>query len=218
MFTARRKADYCERSQHRQDSIDRWSRMFLRALSRRIGVLGAFLAVALPAATVVAPAEAQAATLSMRGADVSSLQRAVALGAKYYTSAGAVADPLDILKCAGVNYIRLRVWNNPVSGYNNAAKVLAYARTVKAKGFKLLIDFRYSDTWGDAGVQTKPAAWSGHGISTLTKDVYDYTYGLCTSLKAQGTTPDSVQTGNEINVGMLWNDGRVVNNDFTNLS
>ena len=34
----------------------------------------------------------------------------------------------------------------------------------------------------------------------------------------QGTTPDSVQIGNEINVGMLWNDGKVVNNDFTNLS
>ncbi len=27
-----------------------------------------------------------------------------------------------------------------------------------------------------------------------------------------------MQIGNEINVGMLWNDGKVVNNDFTNLS
>jgi arabinogalactan endo-1,4-beta-galactosidase len=67
-------------------------------------------------------------------------------------------------------------------------------------------------------VQTKPAAWAGHGISALTKDVYDYTYAVCSGLKAQGTTPDSVQIGNEINVGMLWNDGKVVNNDFTNLS
>ena len=192
--------------------------MFLREVRKRFGVLGALLAVALPAAALAVPAGAQAATLSMRGADVSTLQRAVDLGAKYYTAAGAVADPLDILQGAGVNYVRLRVWNNPVSGYNNAAKVLAYARTVKAKGFKLLVDFHYSDTWADPGVQTKPAAWSSHGISALTKDVYDYTYGLCTSLKAQGTTPDSVQIGNEINVGMLWNDGKVVNNDFTNLS
>ena len=192
--------------------------MVLRDIRQRFGVLGALLAVTLPAAALAVPAVAQAATLSMRGADVSSLQRAVDLGAQYYTAAGTAADPLDILRDAGVNYIRLRVWNNPVSGYNNAAKVLAYARTVKAKGFKLLIDFHYSDTWADPGVQTKPAAWASHGISTLTKDVYDYTYGLCTSLKAQGTTPDSVQIGNEINVGMLWNDGRVVNNDFTNLS
>jgi arabinogalactan endo-1,4-beta-galactosidase len=41
---------------------------------------------------------------------------------------------------------------------------------------------------------------------------------VCTSLKAQGTAPDGVQLGNEINVGMLWNDGKVVDNDFTNLS
>jgi len=35
-------------------------------------------------------------------------------------------DPLDILKGIGVNYIRLRIWNNPASGYNNEAKVLAF--------------------------------------------------------------------------------------------
>jgi arabinogalactan endo-1,4-beta-galactosidase len=192
--------------------------MFPREIRKRIGALGAVLVVAAGAAAVAAPSEAQASTLSMRGADVSTLQRAVELGAKYYTAAGAVADPLDILKSAGVNYVRLRVWNNPRSGYNNAAKVLAYAKTVKAKGFKLLVDFHYSDTWADPGKQAKPAAWSSHGISALTTDVYDYTYGVCNSLKAQGTTPDSVQIGNEINVGMLWNDGKVINNDFTNLS
>ncbi len=117
-----------------------------------------------------------------------------------------------------MNYVRLRVWNNPASGYNNKAKVLQYAKTVKAKGLKLLVDFHYSDTWADPGKQYKPAAWASHGISQLQTDVYDYTYDVCNSLKAQGTTPDSVQIGNEINVGMLWNDGKVINNDFTNLS
>jgi len=48
--------------------------------------------------------------------------------------------------------------------------------------------------------------------------VYDYTYDVCTSLKNQGTTPDSVQIGNEINVGMLWPEGRVTNNDFAPLA
>src|SRR5690349_1273955 len=141
--------------------------MALREFRNRIGVLGAALAVALPTAALAVPAQAQAATLSMRGADVSTLQRAADLGAKYYTAAGAAADPLDILKGAGVNYVRLRVWNNPASGYNNPAKVLAYAKTVKAKGFKLLIDFHYSDTWADPGKQAKPAAWSSHGIGAL---------------------------------------------------
>ncbi|HEY9523808.1 MAG TPA: glycosyl hydrolase 53 family protein [Thermopolyspora sp.] len=176
-------------------------------------------AVTLCAPGLVAPSPALAAnSLTMRGADVSSVQRSLDLGAKYYNASGTAADPLDILAGVGLNYVRLRIWNDPVSGYNNKAKVLAYARTVKAKGLKLMIDFHYSDTWADPGKQFKPAAWATHGISQLQTDVYNYTYDVCHSLKAQGTTPDSVQIGNEINVGMLWNDGKVINNDFTNLS
>jgi arabinogalactan endo-1,4-beta-galactosidase len=175
-------------------------------------------ALAVAAGGLAAPSPAAAATtLTMLGADVSTAQRALDLGARYFNASGTAGDPLDILKGAGVNYARLRVWNNPRSGYNNKAKVLAYARTVKAKGLKLLIDFHYSDTWADPGKQFKPAAWASHGIAQLQTDVSTYTSDICTSLKAQGTTPDSVQIGNEINVGMLWNDGRVVNSNFTNL-
>jgi arabinogalactan endo-1,4-beta-galactosidase len=170
------------------------------------------------AATLTTGQPAYAAPLSMLGADVSTLQRALDLGAKYYDANGTQRDPLDILKGAGVNYVRLRIWNDPISGYNNQAKVLQQARAVKAKGLKLMVDFHYSDTWADPGKQFKPAAWSSHGIGQLQTDVYNYTYDVCAALKAQGTTPDSVQIGNEINTGMLWNDGRVVNNDFTNLS
>ncbi|WP_225850484.1 glycosyl hydrolase 53 family protein [Streptomyces sp. HPF1205] len=176
-------------------------------------------AVALPASVLTTPTSAHAAnSLSMRGADMSTTQRALDLGAKYYDTNGTARDPLDILKDAGVNYVRLRIWNDPASGYNNKAKVLQYAKAVKARGLKLLVDFHYSDTWADPGKQYKPAAWSSHGISQLQSDVYNYTYDVCAGLKAQGTTPDSVQIGNEINTGMLWNDGKVVNNDFTNLS
>ncbi|GIJ46821.1 arabinogalactan endo-beta-1,4-galactanase [Virgisporangium aliadipatigenens] len=166
--------------------------------------------------TTAAPA--QAATLSMLGADVSTLQRALDLGARYYNASGSAADPYDILRSAGVNYARLRIWNNPASGYNNKAKVLQQARAIKAKGLKLLLDFHYSDTWADPGKQFKPAAWASHNLSALQSDVYTYTLDVCNALKAQGTTPDTVQVGNEINVGMLWNDGKVVNNNFAPLA
>lgn len=188
------------------------SRPMVRHLAR-IAAVGLALV-----STVVGAGPASAAPLTMLGADVSTVQRSLDLGARYYAANGTQGDPLDILKGVGVNYVRLRVWNNPASGYNNAAKVLAYARTVKAKGLRLMVDFHYSDTWADPGKQFKPAAWSTHGIGQLQTDVYNYTFQLCNSLKAQGTTPDSVQIGNEINVGMLWNDGKVINNDFTNLS
>lgn len=163
------------------------------------------------------PAHA-ASTLSMLGADVSSLQHAEDLGARFYYSNGTPGDPLQILKDNGVNYIRLRIWVNPANGYNNETKVLEFARAVKAKGLKLLIDFHYSDTWADPGHQTPPAAWANHNLGQLEADVYNYTYGVCSALKAQGTAPDSVQIGNEINTGMLWPTGEVVNNNFTNLA
>ncbi|MFL6122175.1 arabinogalactan endo-beta-1,4-galactanase [Actinophytocola sp.] len=185
--------------------------------TRRAGKVAVLLTALTLPATLLAPPTAAAASLGMLGADVSSLQRALDLGARYYDANGTARDPLDILKGAGVNYVRLRIWHNPRSGYNNKDKVLRYARAVKAKGLKLLVDFHYSDTWADPGTQTKPAAWSGHGIGQLRTDVYDYTYDVCDSLKAQGTAPDSVQIGNEINTGMLWDDGKVVNNNFTNL-
>jgi arabinogalactan endo-1,4-beta-galactosidase len=166
--------------------------------------------------TRATPAHA-ASSLSMLGADVSSLQRAEDLGAKYYYANGTQGDPLQILKDNGVNYIRLRIWVNPASGYNNETKVLAFAKQVKAKGLKLLIDFHYSDTWADPGHQTPPAAWANYSLSQLETAVYNYTYDVCSSLKAEGATPDSVQIGNEINVGMLWPTGEVINNNFTNL-
>ncbi len=184
----------------------------------RLAVLASAVLLGTVAVVTAATPASAANTLTMRGADISSLQRSLDLGAKYYNASGVAADPLDILKGMGVNYVRLRVWNNPASGYNNMTKVLAYAKTVKAKGLSLMVDFHYSDTWADPGKQYKPAAWASHGIAALQTDVYNYTYSVCNALKAQGTTPDSVQIGNEINVGMLWNDGKVVNNDFTNLS
>ncbi len=186
----------------------------------RLCMAFALLIVALVLGTrsIATPTPAMAASkLTMLGADVSSLQHGEDLGAKYYYANGTQGDPLQILKDNGVNYIRLRIWVNPKSGYNNETKVLQFAKSVKAKGLKLLIDFHYSDTWADPGHQSKPAAWASHTISQLQTDVYNYTYGVCTALKAQGTTPDSVQIGNEINTGMLWPTGEVINNNFTNL-
>lgn len=157
-------------------------------------------------------------SLSIRGADVSSLQRALDLGQKYYYANGSQGHPLDILKSVGVNYIRLRVWVNPASGYNDKDNVVAFAQVVKSKGLKLMIDFHYSDTWADPGTQTKPAAWSSHNLSQLKTDVYNHTLDVCTALKNAGATPDMIQIGNEITNGMLWPEGKIVNNDFTNLS
>ncbi|MEE3920467.1 glycosyl hydrolase 53 family protein [Micromonospora sp. BRA006-A] len=153
----------------------------------------------------------------MRGADVSSLQRSLDLGAKYYDAGGVARDPLDILRSVGLNYVRLRVWNNPASGYNNKSRVLAQARAAKAKGLKVLIDFHYPTPGPTPASSTSPPPGPGTAsASSATTCTPSPTTSAPPS--GQGTLPDSVQIGNEINVGMLWNEGKVVNNDFAPLA
>ncbi|MCX5409253.1 arabinogalactan endo-1,4-beta-galactosidase [Streptomyces sp. NBC_00335] len=149
--------------------------------------------------------------LAVKGVDVSSLEKSEDLGGVYRTSGGTAGDALTILKSAGANYGRLKVWVNPADGYNDKAHVLAAARRIKAQGMKLLVDFHYSDIWADPGAQTKPAAWSGHSYAQLTTDVYQHTYDVLNALKAQGTTADLVQIGNETNTSMLWPEGSTDN-------
>lgn len=145
--------------------------------------------------------------LSILGADISSLKKSEDLGGVYRETDGTPGDALDILKNHGLNYARLRVWVDPADGYHNKERVLEMAQRFKEKGIKLLVDFHYSDNWADPGKQYKPAAWEGLDFPALKKAMYDYTFDVCSSLVAQGTPPDMVQVGNEINSGMLWPDG-----------
>ncbi|WP_377268866.1 glycosyl hydrolase 53 family protein [Peterkaempfera sp. SMS 1(5)a] len=149
--------------------------------------------------------------LTVRGADVSTLKKSEDKGGVYRNADGTTGDALTILHSAGMNYARLKVWVNPADGYNNKARVLTMAKRIKALGMGLLIDFHYSDSWADPGKQTKPAAWSTHTLAQLETDVYNHTYDVLNALKAQGTTADMVQIGNEINGGILWSEGSTDN-------
>jgi arabinogalactan endo-1,4-beta-galactosidase len=145
------------------------------------------------------------------GADVSSLPSSLAAGAKYFDGHGSPADPLELLASHGVNYIRLRVWVNPPNGCNSPARILEFAPRIKERGFRLLIDFHYSDTWADPAHQSKPAAWDGLDFRRLQGNLFDHTYHLCHALAAAGSAPDMVQIGNEITPGMLLPDGATDN-------
>src|SRR5581483_1946859 len=151
------------------------------------------------------------ASIPIRGGDVSSLERGEELGGVYENSSGTQQDALTILGNAGMNYARLRVWVNPADGFDNETQLLAMAKKVKAKGMGLLLDLHYSDTWADPGHQAIPAAWATASLSQLESDVYTYSKKVVGDLVAQGTAPDMVQTGNEINGGMLWNYGSTSN-------
>ncbi|MCX6152429.1 MAG: glycosyl hydrolase 53 family protein [Ignavibacteriales bacterium] len=144
----------------------------------------------------------------IRGVDISFTPQIEDLGGKYKVN-GVTKDALDIFKESGANYVRLRLWYAPSDGYCGLAKTLDYAKRVKAKGFRFLLDFHYSDWWADPGKQTKPAAWANLSFDVLKDSVYAYTKNVITQLKNQNTLPDMVQIGNEITGGMLWPDGKL---------
>ena len=146
--------------------------------------------------------------LSILGADISSLKKSEDLGGVYMETDGQPGDAVRILAAHGMNYARLRVWLDPADGYNSKETLLAMALRLKEAGMGLLVDFHYSDDWADPGKQIKPAAWESLDFEGLKQAVYEHTYDVCSSLVAQGTPPQMVQVGNEINAGMLWPDGK----------
>ncbi|MBO6203870.1 MAG: glycosyl hydrolase 53 family protein, partial [Selenomonas sp.] len=52
----------------------------------------------------------------IKGADVSMLPEMESLGAKFYDTDGTQMDELQIMKNHGINWIRLRIWNDPKAG------------------------------------------------------------------------------------------------------
>ncbi|WP_171972568.1 glycosyl hydrolase 53 family protein [Mucilaginibacter polytrichastri] len=154
------------------------------------------------------------------GADISFLPELEAKGLKF-SDKGVQKDALEILKDHGFNYIRLRIFNNPArdSGYSpnkgfcDLEHTRQMAKRVKAAGMKLLLDFHYSDYWADPQQQYKPAGWRGQDFNTIKHAVYTYTVDVLQQLKSQGTLPDMVQVGNEINHGMIWPEGEINNLD-----
>jgi len=157
---------------------------------------------------------------NMLGADISFLPQLEDRGMKFSDS-GVQKDPILILKNHGFNYVRLRIFNDPStdSGYSphkgfcDLEHTKQMAKRVKAANMKLLLDFHYSDYWADPGKQFKPAAWRNLPFDELKKALYDYTKKVMQELKEQGTEPDMVQVGNEINHGMVWPEGNISHPD-----
>ncbi|WP_293892201.1 glycosyl hydrolase 53 family protein [Flavobacterium sp.] len=150
-----------------------------------------------------------------KGADVGWLPQMEATGYKFYDADGKEKDCLQLLKDRGMNSIRLRVWVNPnddkASGHCSKEETVVMALRAQKMGMRVMIDFHYSDSWADPTKQYKPKAWKNHSFPELLNDVYNHTFDVISALKKAGVTPEWVQIGNEIPVGMLWPDGSTDN-------
>lgn len=160
------------------------------------------------------------------GGDISLLPKYEQAGAQYYEQDGkAIASPLTFFKQQGMNAMRLRLFVDPskntgVDKDANVCQDLEYVKTlgkrIKDAGFKLMLDFHYSDTWADPGKQWTPDAWKNLTDAQLQKKLYEYTKDVLQQMKAAGAEPDMIQTGNEITYGMLWGTRAAVGNNNTN--
>ncbi|MBM6992537.1 MAG: glycosyl hydrolase 53 family protein [Prevotella sp.] len=147
-----------------------------------------------------------------KGADVSWITQMESEGLTFNNKNGVATECMKLLKeDCNVDAIRLRVWVNPVDGWNNADDVLAKARRAAALGLRLMIDFHLSDTWADPSAQHIPTAWEAYGLDEMKKAVAAHVTETLTKLKTFGITPEWVQIGNETPTGILWPLGEIDN-------
>ncbi|WP_306909918.1 glycosyl hydrolase 53 family protein [Arthrobacter sp. B3I9] len=154
-------------------------------------------------------------TLRIRGADISFTLQEEAIN-QPVSDNGREAPVEQILKDNGANFVRLRLWVNPLRGTSDLNSALTLARRAQAAGLRLLVDFHYSDTWADRTSQQPPAAWQGMSYGELLSTVESYTRESVAAFAKQGTPADIVQIGNEVTRGMLWPYGQVTLPDDEN--
>jgi arabinogalactan endo-1,4-beta-galactosidase len=151
----------------------------------------------------------------LKGGDVSELTYVEQGGGVYYETNGVATPCLQILKNHGCNIVRLRLYNDPSpansdlpQGIQSPTNILDLARQAQALGFQIELTFYYSDGWAN----NVPRAWTNDTFVQLTNAVYNFTTNFMTEMQAQGTAPQFVSLGNEINTsGLLLPFGNTTN-------
>ncbi|SHI17792.1 arabinogalactan endo-1,4-beta-galactosidase [Butyrivibrio fibrisolvens DSM 3071] len=149
----------------------------------------------------------------MRGVDISSFLSEIESGVVFKDYEGNDIDSqgfFDLLADSGVNYVRIRVWNDPYdengNGYGGGNcdidRAISMGEYATNAGMKVYIDFHYSDFWADPNKQMCPKAWEGMSISEKETTLYDYTKESLEKLKDAGVDVGLVAVGNETDSGM----------------
>lgn len=159
------------------------------------------------------------------GGDISMLTRYEQEGTVYRDADGKKTDALKLFKKEKWNAMRLRLFVDPDQAPDHNKDegvcqdldyVMQLGKRIKKAGFRLMLDFHYSDTWADPGKQFIPASWKGASAEALADSVYQYTKRSLVAMKKAGAEPELIQVGNEISFGMLWPVAKTVPTDDKN--
>ena len=144
------------------------------------------------------------------GMDASCVPALEQSGVTYYDHDGIEKDVYEILSNNGINYIRVRIWNDPYdvngNGYGGGNcdldNAIAIGKRATQYGMKLLVNFHYSDFWADPSKQMVPKAWKNMSLDEKTEALYQYTKDCLQKLVDAGVDVGMVQIGNETNGAM----------------
>lgn len=146
-----------------------------------------------------------------KGVDLSSVISLEESGVKFYDREGKEQDIFLTLADAGVNSIRVRIWNDPYQtgthanyggGICDLDCAVKIAERCARAGLKLLVDFHYSDFWADPGKQKAPKAWTNYSVSQKADAIYHFTLDSLRRIAQTGAEVAMVQVGNETTTGM----------------
>ncbi|KAF2839298.1 glycoside hydrolase family 53 protein [Patellaria atrata CBS 101060] len=151
---------------------------------------------------------------SWKGVDWSSTILQESQGRSWKSSNGQTQPLETILKDAGVNTVRQRIWVNPSGGTYNLDYNIRLGKRAKAAGLAIYLDFHYADDWADPGKQPTPAAWRNYNIDDLTWKIYNYTKEVMDGFQSNGLALPIVSIGNEIRNGLLWPLGKLDQNPY----
>ncbi len=149
------------------------------------------------------------------GADISLYSTIYESGAVYYNQNGKKEHICKILKDAGINLARLRLFYDYTSPYGvkcgrlNLPRVISMISDCKKYGLKVLLDFHYSDSWSDPGHQQAPYAWKDLTYQQALQEFYKYTKDVLQEIKNNNLCVDYVQIGNEIDNGIIYPFGQI---------
>lgn len=138
----------------------------------------------------------------VKGVDFSQLPKIQDAGYTFYNADSIEQHPLDILTEAGINTVRLKLWNTP-SGDASMSECRQYAQELQNRDLELLLTLHYSDTWADPGAQILPQNWANASFEDVLDSVEAFTSSAVSLLK-----PTFVQIGNEINHGLIYPHGK----------
>ena len=202
-----------------ESSANAWKRLYIRGVNVTDGKLDLSIHMQSGEAAVsefdgLKLISRQSDQIFLKGGDISELTYVEQNGGKYYEN-GKAEDCLDILKANGMNLVRLRLYNDPGNpdyeysnklpkGIQDKEDILRLAKRAKEKGMQILLSFHYSDYWTNGEDQHIPHEWVGQDIKQLQNSVYTFTKDFLEQMKAQGTTPEYVAIGNEIQAGLLY--------------